>query len=80
MVLYERMNIVLYVYASIAFTVHYSDGTEEICDFSDFANNAFSLTTFHTSIFRREKGYIRVEYIIPRLSTPTLSQILVYHS
>ena len=80
MVLYGSINIALYVYATTAFTVHYSDGTKEICDFSDFANIAFSLTLFYTLKFGRRNTYTCVEYIIPRLSTPTLSQILVYRS
>ena len=76
----ERLNIVLLVYARTALPIHYSDGATEICEHFDFTRYAFSFTVFYTLKFIRRNTYACVEYIIPRLSTPTLSEIRVYRS
>ena len=72
--------MVLRVYARTALTLHYSDGAKEICEHYDFERYAFSFTVFYTLKFIRRNTYTCVEYINPRLSTPTLSEIRVYRS
>ena len=72
--------MVLRVYARTALTLHYSDGAKEICEHYDFERYAFSFTVFYTLKFIRRNTYTCVEYINPRLSTPTLSEIRVFRS
>ena len=76
----ERLNIVLRVHARTALPIHYSDDAKEIYEHLDFTRYAFPFTVFSTLKFIRRDTYTCVEYIIPRLSTPTLSEIRVYRS